>query len=156
MGYILTLRLPNLYTIIILTKIKKGFLKKERSSDPISEVTLSCNLQSTLLVSLCIIFSSCLSEDALNIVASVAVLPILGYIPPHLEERPFWLSASFDINISLKNCNRSTENNNICVWGKIFHLLAIFKVFWLSPLPPLKDTHFMPTPTLDANLIYAH
>ena len=89
MGYILKLRLPNLYTIIILTKIKKGFLKKERSSDPISEVTLSCNLQSTLLVSLCIIFSSCLSEDALNIVASVAVLPILGYIPPHLEEHPF-------------------------------------------------------------------
>ena len=29
MGYILKFRLPNLYTIIILTKIKKYFLKKE-------------------------------------------------------------------------------------------------------------------------------
>ena len=29
MGYILKFRLPNLYTIIILTKIKKDFLKKE-------------------------------------------------------------------------------------------------------------------------------
>ena len=29
MGYILTFRSPNLYTIIILTKIKKDFLKKE-------------------------------------------------------------------------------------------------------------------------------
>ena len=29
MGYIVKFRLPNLYTIIILTKIKKYFLKKE-------------------------------------------------------------------------------------------------------------------------------
>ena len=29
MGYILKLRLPNLYTIIVLTKIKKDFLKEE-------------------------------------------------------------------------------------------------------------------------------
>ena len=34
MGYILTFRSPNLYTIIILTKIKKDFLKKkERVKD---------------------------------------------------------------------------------------------------------------------------
>ena len=29
MGYILKFRLPNLYTIIIVTKIKKGSLKKK-------------------------------------------------------------------------------------------------------------------------------
>ena len=31
MGYVLNFRSPNLYTIVIVTKIKKGFLKeKER------------------------------------------------------------------------------------------------------------------------------
>ena len=29
MGYILKFRLPNFYTIIILTKVKKDFVKKE-------------------------------------------------------------------------------------------------------------------------------
>ena len=30
MGYILKFRLPNLYTIIIVTKIKKVFVKKKK------------------------------------------------------------------------------------------------------------------------------
>ena len=32
MGYILKFRSPNLYTIIIVTKIKKGFLKKKEKA----------------------------------------------------------------------------------------------------------------------------
>ena len=31
MGYIMKFRSPNLYTIIIVTKIKKGFLNKKES-----------------------------------------------------------------------------------------------------------------------------
>ena len=30
MRYILKFRLPNLYTIVIVTKIKKGFIKKKQ------------------------------------------------------------------------------------------------------------------------------